>query len=110
MTIVSVNKITLTGCGPEEYERWYREASAIMAAQPGHVSQRLWRSESRPDVYFAIAEWESAEHYRALMNVPEIVELFARLITLPGPPPPSRPDKIAVEHHDAALVAARVPV
>jgi antibiotic biosynthesis monooxygenase (ABM) superfamily enzyme len=105
MTIISLNKVTLTGCTPEEYERFYRQISDLMAEQPGHVSQRLVRSTTESGVYFAIAEWESLEHYRALADIPELVEIFGQVITLPGPPPPSKPDKIVVEHHDAVVVS-----
>lgn len=109
MTIISLNKVTVTGCTPDEYERVYQEVSDLMAVQPGHISQRLVRSDSEPNVYFAIAEWESLEHYQALAENQQLVEVFGRVITLPGPPPPSKPDKIVVEHHDGVVVSAHLP-
>ncbi|MEV8632426.1 antibiotic biosynthesis monooxygenase family protein [Streptosporangium sp. NPDC051023] len=109
MTIVSLNKVTVTGCTPEEYERVYREASDFMAAQPGHISQRLVRSETEANVYFAIAEWESLEDYRALAGIQELVDIFGQVVTLPGASSPG-PDKIIIEHHDAVVVSTHVPV
>lgn len=99
---VSVNKITVTGCSTEEYERVYREASDFMAKQPGHVRQRLVRSESEPNVYFAIADWESVEHYRQLATIDELVRIFGQVISLDDPAR-SHADKIKVEHHDCVV-------
>lgn len=114
--LVSVNKITVTGCSNEEYERVYRDASDLMAAQPGHLRQRLVRSQSEPNVYFAIADWERLEDYRRLATVEELVRIFAQ-VKAPNHPTGSAAeqaagpvvesaatDKIKVEHHDCVVV------
>ncbi|MBV9845203.1 MAG: antibiotic biosynthesis monooxygenase [Kutzneria sp.] len=101
--IISLNRITVTGCPPEEYERVYQRASDLMATQPGHVSQLFVRSETSPKVYFAVAEWESLEHYAALADVKELVDVFASVISLSDAPSPED-DKIEVEHHKADVV------
>lgn len=106
---ISINKATLTGCTPEEYERFYQEAGDYMATQPGHIRQRLVRSDSEPNVYFAIAEWESVDAYRRLASVDELVKIFEQVISLTEPRDPSK-DKIVVEHHDCSIVLTRDPV
>ncbi|TDB78123.1 antibiotic biosynthesis monooxygenase [Micromonospora sp. KC723] len=103
---ISVNKATLTDCTPEEYERFYQEACDYMAKQPGHIRQRLVRSDSEPGVYFAISEWESVEAYRRLATIDELVEIFGQVISLTEPRDPSK-DKIVVEHHDCSMVLDR---
>jgi heme-degrading monooxygenase HmoA len=103
--IISLNKVTVTGCPVEEYERVYKQASDYMATQPGHISQLFLRSETTPGVYFAIALWESVEHYTALAGIDELVAIFDQVISLSDPAAKDG-DKITVEHHKPTVVHA----
>jgi heme-degrading monooxygenase HmoA len=103
--MISLNKVTVTGCPTEEYERVYKQASDYMATQPGHLSQLFLRSETIPGVYFAVALWESVEHYTVLSRVKELVAIFDQVISL-SDPAGSTGDKITVEHHEPTVVYA----
>lgn len=106
--MISLNKVTVTGCPAEEYERVYKQASDYMATQPGHISQLFLRSETTPGVYFAIAVWESIDHYTALAGLDELVAIFDQVIALSGPAAEDgdKIDKITVQHHKPAVVYA----
>jgi heme-degrading monooxygenase HmoA len=101
--MISLNKVTVTGCPVDEYERIYKQASDYMATRPGHISQLLVRSETTPGRYFAIALWESREHYTALAGIAELVAIFEQVLSLSDPAAADK-DKIALEHHEARMV------
>ncbi|WP_439656012.1 antibiotic biosynthesis monooxygenase family protein [Lentzea sp. HUAS TT2] len=103
--MISLNKVTVTGCPVDEYERVYKQASDYMATQPGHISQLFLRSENHPGVYFAVALWESVDHYTALASVDELVAIFDQVISL-NDPDSAGGDKITVEHHKPSVVYA----
>lgn len=100
--MISLNKVTVTGCTTEEYERVYKQASDYMATQPGHISQLFVRSETTPGVYFAIALWESVDHYTALADIDELVAIFEQVVSLSERTADG--DKITVEHHRPVVV------
>ncbi|MDX8053053.1 antibiotic biosynthesis monooxygenase [Lentzea sp. BCCO 10_0798] len=103
--MISLNKVNVTGCPADEYERVYKQASDYMATQPGHISQLFLRSENHPGTYFAVALWESVEHYTALAGIDELVAIFDQVISL-NDPDAADGDKITVEHHKPEVVYA----
>ncbi|WP_406631996.1 antibiotic biosynthesis monooxygenase family protein [Amycolatopsis sp. WGS_07] len=76
--IVLVNKMTVTG-SPETYEKLYERAGRYMEEQPGLIRYQLSRSQKESDVYFNVAEWESAEAFEQAARGERFAELLADL-------------------------------
>ncbi|MFE9747021.1 antibiotic biosynthesis monooxygenase family protein [Saccharothrix saharensis] len=103
--LISINKATLTDCPPEDYERMYAEAGDFMAKQDGHLGQLLVRSQTDPDVYVTVLVWSDLERYNRLDDMPQLMEIFERVVSLSGPEPADG-DRIVLEHHKADVVYA----
>ncbi|MCE7000778.1 antibiotic biosynthesis monooxygenase [Saccharothrix sp. S26] len=103
--LISINKATLTDCPPEEYEAMYAEAGDFMAKQDGHVGQLFVRSQTDPNVYVTVLVWSDLERYNRLDDMPQLMEIFERVVALSGPGPDSG-DRIVLEHHKADVVYA----
>ncbi|WP_116199115.1 antibiotic biosynthesis monooxygenase family protein [Amycolatopsis circi] len=79
--IVLVNKMTVLGSA-ETYERLYERAGRYMEEQPGLIRYQLARSQKQPDVYFNVAEWETAEAFEQAARGERFAELLADLTGL----------------------------
>ncbi|GAB3795669.1 antibiotic biosynthesis monooxygenase family protein [Micromonospora zhanjiangensis] len=76
--VVFVNKLTVVG-PTDQLEELYARIGAFMSAQPGILRYQLVRSTKAADVYFNIAEWETAEDFKRALATEEFRDLYADL-------------------------------
>jgi quinol monooxygenase YgiN len=76
--VVFVNKLTVVGSA-DDMELIYSRIGAFMSAQPGLIRYQLVRSTKQADVYFNIAEWQSAEDFQRALKRDEFQQLYATL-------------------------------
>jgi quinol monooxygenase YgiN len=76
--VVFVNKLTVVG-STGEMESIYSRIGEFMSAQPGLIRYQLVRSTKQADVYFNIAEWETAEDFHRALAQEGFKQLYETL-------------------------------
>jgi quinol monooxygenase YgiN len=77
MAAVFVNRLNTDD--PETFESVYAQIAEFMLTQPGITRYMLVRSQKDRTLYYNVAEWETAEQFRAALDTDRFRELFAAL-------------------------------
>jgi heme-degrading monooxygenase HmoA len=69
---------TVQAGGNAQYEGWKIAEGDLQRKAPGFIKRLMVHSQERPDTYFYLSWWETAEQASTFMNSPEFQALHAR--------------------------------